>query len=371
MCGDSGDGPDPQEIKDNIERLGGKVTIARERAPTTGRVHYHCYAVHGAKAFQTRNQDYFNIGLWHPNIKAVTSGWQRVWDYVTKGNDILFQDVERPSKERAKKRSDEVFKAALAAQTKYDMLRAIEDGEPSTFARCYLNIRACAIDKFPDPGEPEYHHPRNATFDLDPWPALQAWTAEYMPYTGPGRDAQSIPSRTPSLTSNSTWEPSVFSGESGSEGAPPTEDWGELDIPRYGQAEKSPPPHILSALQPRPKSLILWGRTRTGKTCWARSLGRHVHHANTVNMERHTDDIEYAVFDDLGGGLRGLDYKSWLGGQHHFNITDKYMKKKSVTWGKPSIYIANEDPFVTERGVDLDWLSENTICVHIDRPMYI
>jgi len=371
MCGDGGEGPRPEDIKEKIEALGGKVTIGRELAPSTGRLHYHCYAVHSNKAFSSRSQSFFDVGVWHPNIKPVNRGWRRVYDYVIKNGDVVYQDVERPSKEKARKRSEEVFKAALAASNKSDMLRTIEEGEPATFARSYINIRACAIDKFPDAGEPEYHHPRDATFDLEPWPELTDWVATNLSgHRGYGRDSSSVPSETPSLSSGSTWESSFQSGESDSEGPTAPEDCGPIDLSRYAPGEKTPSRPSLSALQPRPKSLILWGRTRTGKTCWARSLGRHIHHANTINMERHSDDVDYAVFDDLGGGLRGLDYKAWLGGQHHFNITDKYMKKKSITWGKPGIYIANQNPFDVERGVDLDWLAENAVCVHIDRPMF-
>ena len=86
-------------------------------------------------------------------------------------------------------------------------------------------------------------------------------------------------------------------------------------------------------------------------------------------MELHKPESEYAVFDDISGGLRAFDYKAWLGGQLHFTITDKYMKKKTISWGKPCIYISNDDPFM-DRGIDIDWLTANTICVNIDSRMY-
>ena len=52
-------------------------------------------------------------------------------------------------------------------------------------------------------------------------------------------------------------------------------------------------------------------------------------------------------------------YKSWLGQQTEFYCTDRYRKKKHIQWGKPCIWLMNEDPRSQE--VDLDWLEKNCI----------
>jgi hypothetical protein len=371
MFDDDDNGPNPQEIKAKIESMNAKCTIALEVAPTTGRRHYHVYA-HKPTGFNTRSNRAFDISIFHPNIKLVARGHRQTWDYVTKGGNVVVEDVPRPEKASKKEdRVDEVFRTGLLQPSYQTMLRTIEDGAPHRFASSYLNIRACARDKFADAPEPEYRHPRNARFDTSAWPELGEWQNTYLG-AATQRDSFSIRDSTPALTGSvSADSSSVFSGESGEvepqEQAPGNEGLDPFD--RYISLSSSPEQE-LSALQPRPKSLILWGPSRTGKTCWARSLGRHVHHASTVNMEQHKPGLEYAVFDDMAGGMRDFDYKAWLGGQRHFNITDKYMKKKSVTWGQPCIYICNEDPYVTERNVDLAWLSANTLCVHIDSSMY-
>lgn len=79
------------------------------------------------------------------------------------------------------------------------------------------------------------------------------------------------------------------------------------------------------------------------------------------------DDIAYAVFDDLYGGFKGFpEYKAFLGGQKTVIATDKYRKKVRFNWGKPCIYICQEDPRLTEgKHVDLQWLEGNCKFIEI------
>lgn len=66
----------------------------------------------------------------------------------------------------------------------------------------------------------------------------------------------------------------------------------------------------------RPKGLILWGPTRTGKTAWARSLGTHAYMNGMWNVEDFDDKAEYAVFDDMSLGGFTYSYKGFFGKQH-------------------------------------------------------
>ena len=68
-------------------------------------------------------------------------------------------------------------------------------------------------------------------------------------------------------------------------------------------------------------------------------------------------------------GLRGIGgndigYKQWLGGQWQFTTTDKYHKKKTIQWGKPCIYISNDNPYMDPK-IDSDWLAKNTIIIEL------
>lgn len=44
------------------------------------------------------------------------------------------------------------------------------------------------------------------------------------------------------------------------------------------------------------------------------------------------------------------------------------ISEKHITWGRPCIWLMNEDPYTQE--VDIDWLEKNCIIQKIDRPMF-
>lgn len=86
-------------------------------------------------------------------------------------------------------------------------------------------------------------------------------------------------------------------------------------------------------------------------------------------MDDFADDCQYAVFDDIQGGFEYWhSYKGWLGAQKQFVITDKYKKKRTIYWGKPSIVCMNEDPYL-QRGVDYEWLQGNCYIIHVTDPI--
>lgn len=109
-----------------------------------------------------------------------------------------------------------------------------------------------------------------------------------------------------------------------------------------------------------------------GKTSFARSLGRHSHFANCFNLDAFDDGCTYAVFEDLPGGLKDLEYRMWLGGQLQFNVSDKYHKKRVIRWGKPSIYTSNYNPLEGKRmnPTDRKWLEANCVIVEVTKPLW-
>ena len=114
----------------------------------------------------------------------------------------------------------------------------------------------------------------------------------------------------------------------------------------------------------RKKSLVLWGPTRMGKTLLARCFGKHSYFGGLFNLDQYDKTAEYAVFDDLHGGMEFFhSYKQWLGGQKEFTSTDKYRKKQNIKFGKFSVYCSNTDPR-DEKGADRDWLEGNCKFVH-------
>ncbi|AIF34808.2 replication-associated protein [Sewage-associated circular DNA virus-2] len=129
-------------------------------------------------------------------------------------------------------------------------------------------------------------------------------------------------------------------------------------------------PEGYSFLTYRPKSLVLIGPSRTGKTTWARSLGRHVYWNSLVNLDVWSPLADYIIFDDVDiDFLPG--YKCWLGAQKEFTVTDKYKKKRKIMWGKPCIWLCidDKDPLLSSK-VYRDWISMNCVFVTVINKMY-
>ena len=123
----------------------------------------------------------------------------------------------------------------------------------------------------------------------------------------------------------------------------------------------------------RPLSLILIGATRTGKTEWARSLGRHMYFNGYFNLDIWDNDAEYAIFDDFDKEGKKLEeyfpqWKCWFGAQKEFTVTDKYRKKMSVKWGKPIIFISNNE--IECNSKTLDYIKKNTIRINVYNDFY-
>ncbi|KAF8954337.1 hypothetical protein BDZ97DRAFT_1977654 [Flammula alnicola] len=140
-------------------------------------------------------------------------------------------------------------------------------------------------------------------------------------------------------------------------------------------------PHITSAMKnwyeryiksenpgKRPKALVIWGPSRTGKTEWARSLGHHIYFNSIFNLDQFDEGAEYVIFDDYDP-KNFTNYKCWFGGQAEFNLTDKYTRKRTVKWGKPMIWLSNANP-LEDPVFDSDWLAANTVVVHLDSKLF-
>lgn len=82
-----------------------------------------------------------------------------------------------------------------------------------------------------------------------------------------------------------------------------------------------------------------------------------------------TNDVDYAVFDDMQGGFDFFHgYKFWLGAQAEFTVTDKYKGKRHIKWGKPSIWLCNLCPAAEK--VDWEWIEGNCTVVSLNEPIF-
>lgn len=119
----------------------------------------------------------------------------------------------------------------------------------------------------------------------------------------------------------------------------------------------------------RPKSLILVGDSRLGKTAWARKHGEHVYFNGTWNMAKLDaigSNTKYAVWDDLFN-WESFNYKQWLGGQWEFDVTGKYRAPRTISdWGRPSIVCCNALP----SHLDNQWVKDNCLIVYVRFPLF-
>lgn len=121
----------------------------------------------------------------------------------------------------------------------------------------------------------------------------------------------------------------------------------------------------------RPKSLCIVGESRLGKTEWAKSLGQHLEFNGYFDMGQFTGDrsnLRYAIFDDFPFDKIPRP-KQWFGAQQRIVITDKYKPKLTLEWGKPTIYLCNEDQ---DTGIieHVPWYKANVVFIKITEPLY-
>lgn len=79
------------------------------------------------------------------------------------------------------------------------------------------------------------------------------------------------------------------------------------------------------------------------------------------NLSKWDPDAEYAVFDDFDDWSRFYQYKAFLGAQEEFELTGKYLRVRTVRWGKPSIVLSNTIPIFQ----DQKWIEANCFIINL------
>lgn len=82
-------------------------------------------------------------------------------------------------------------------------------------------------------------------------------------------------------------------------------------------------------------------------------------------------DVRYAIFDDIRGGIKFFPaFKEWLGAQAWVSVKCLYRDPKLMKWGKPTIWISNDDPRLVMEPGDVSWLEENAIFIEVNEPIF-
>jgi len=122
----------------------------------------------------------------------------------------------------------------------------------------------------------------------------------------------------------------------------------------------------------RPKSLMISGPTRLGKTVWARSMGKHIYLNTYISVKKMQKESsgDYVIVDDVPL-TKFIGFKAIVGCQSEFTLTDKYVKKIDFTdWSKPCIILKNDDMKYDMNDEELEWFLGNCIVVYLRERLY-
>lgn len=82
-------------------------------------------------------------------------------------------------------------------------------------------------------------------------------------------------------------------------------------------------------------------------------------------------DVKYAIFDDIRGGMKFFPaFKEWLGGQMWVTVKRLYRDPKVLKWGKPSIWISNDDPRLGMDPSDVSWMEGNCDFIEVNNAIF-
>ena len=334
---------DPFDVVNHFASLRAECIIGREEHADGG-VHLHAFCM-WQRRFETTSPRKFDVEDRHPNIVAGYGTPEKGYDYATKDGDVVGGGLERPCGDSMDK-SGSKWSEITAAKSADEFWDLVGQMDPRALCCNFTSLQKFVEWKYrTDPAE--YASPAGIQFDLAGSPRLSEWCGANIDVPVAGKLI--------------TWCPP--GGRVGPLG-PGASSLGLSPSPA-GPFDKE-----MLILAGRRRSLCLYGDTRLGKTLWARSLGKHAYYGGLFSLDESIIDVKYAVFDDINGGLKFFpNYKSWLGCQEQFYCTDKYKGKKLVHWGRPCIWLSNEDPRTNE-GVDIDWLEGNCDFVHVRFPIF-
>nr|QBX89245.1 replication associated protein [Apis mellifera genomovirus 1] len=291
-----------------VEMLGelGAECIVGRESHQDGGVHLHAFFMFQSK-FESRNVRVFDVDGMHPNVVRGYSSPEKGYAYAIKDGDVVAGGLGMESIRRPVSESRTVWDEIVLSGSREEFFEACARLAPRALC-CSFTSLTCYADWRYRPEPVPYEHPSNVSLSTANFPELAAWVS-----------------------------------------------------------------HNLEGLEHsgRRRSLVLYGPTRLGKTLWARSLGRHAYFGGLFSLDEDVSDVDYAVFDDMQGGIKFFhSYKFWLGAQSQFYATDKYKGKRLIDWGKPSIYISNNNPLEDE-GVDHDWMLGNCDFVEITESLLV
>nr|QTT61848.1 replication-associated protein [Opuntia virus 2-DBG_56] len=301
------------------------IKIARE-LHEDGQPHLHVLIQFEGKVQITNNRLFDLVSPtrsahFHPNIQGAKSS-SDVKSYIDKDGDTLewgeFQIDGRSARGGCKK-ANESYAKALNASSIEEALQILKEEQPKDYFLQHHNILSNAQKIFQRPPQP-WNPPYPLSSFTNVPEEMQEWADDYF-----GRPLNQRPIR--------------------------------------------------------PKSIIIEGNSRTGKTCWARSLGKHNYLSGHLdfNANVYSNEVEYNVIDDVAPTyLKMKHWKELIGAQRDWQSNCKYGKPVQIKGGIPAIILCNpgegssfRDFLEKHENESLKtWTLFNAVFVFLDSPLY-
>jgi len=98
------------------------------------------------------------------------------------------------------------------------------------------------------------------------------------------------------------------------------------------------------------------------------------------NLSVWDDQADYLILDDISFEFIGGSRKSLWGSQKELTLTDKFVRKRAVKWGKPMIFLCNADGdfrYQVDRrgqpicwGNEKEWYEQNSVIVEVTDQLF-
>jgi hypothetical protein len=132
--------------------------------------------------------------------------------------------------------------------------------------------------------------------------------------------------------------------------------------------------NISDPLPGRKTTLVLIGRSRLGKTEWAKSIGNPIVMTKTWNLRNVFTGATHIVVNDcdaMSFGWKTTYWKEVMGCQIEFDATDRYTRTRTVEWNIPCIWTCNEDMDPRRHSDVRRYLEDSgAVVVELDSEMY-
>lgn len=343
------------ELARRVSEAGGRCHISRELHGDGG-YHFHAFLDMQRKwDFEGRTKIHrFCVGeralgsssscpgQAHCNILQIRKTPFHAFDYTEKEGDVVFSDCPRPEQKGPGVTRDDMWKQSVTLPSKNEFLEDVRGHSPRDSVLFGRQIQTYADKKYGKdlkaPKTPRWAED-GVYVHWERYPEVRKWVLDYIP------------------------DPiTVIKSMSRGESYPmDTQAADEIYVSDRSNASRR-----------RPKSLVICGSSRLGKTLFATNLGKHIHFVKEFNLGKllavGADNIDYCCFDDISwknSCFANEGYKAWIGAQDEFDVTDKFEHKTEIKWGKPCIVLRNRDPFLHIAPDEREFFEDNCIMVQL------